>query len=136
MDTDQLLRLLEPLLRLMIYGTMVCIVFAFLVRPLFQYLLLNKEIEAKKRLAAEARALEEARNKAMDSTDDDIDDIDDLTDIADDPVIGSAGAAPQDAAMDTASQTAAPGKQEMLSRLAESDPEKAGQLVKNWVNAE
>ena len=62
-NLDDLIVILEPLLRLMIYGTLIFVIFFFLVRPFFNYLIINKDIELKKRLAAEARELQEAKKR-------------------------------------------------------------------------
>jgi|GEM_PF-5541629 len=109
---DNLLALLVPLVRLISTLIGVILFFLYLVRPLLNYLLANHEIERQKKENAailEAFLNNEAENHPPGSQD------------------GLPG--------DQSRGKKPPGK-ETMARLASSDPEKAGDLVKKWIHSD
>ena len=104
-----------------LFSTIVVIVlfFLYIVRPLLDYLIANREIERSKRLYEEIP--------------------DDLAPPVEMGVVRGRGDGAEEAdAMTDDHPAPRPGgrltDQDKLSRLAASDPDKAGELVKQWVN--
>ena len=109
---EDLLAFLEPLIRLISTVVGIILFFLYLVRPLLNYLLANHEIERQKRQNAEileAFLSDEAENRPPEGQD----------------------SLPEDHPQ----QKKSPGK-ETMNRLASSDPDKAGDLVKKWIHSE
>lgn len=109
---EDLLALLAPLVRLISTLVGVILFFLYLVRPLLNYLLANHEIERQKK---ENAAILEAF----------------LNDEAEDHPPGDQTGLPGDQP-----QGRKPPGKETMTRLASSDPEKAGDLVKKWIHSD
>jgi flagellar biosynthesis/type III secretory pathway M-ring protein FliF/YscJ len=105
---ESFLEFFEPLTRLLSTVIGIILFFIFVVRPLLNYLMLNHEIEHLKKRQAEMMTAEFAGESAEGHDDE----------IAAEEYVPGRRASTQDA----------------LGRLAASDPEKAGELVKKWIN--
>ena len=108
---EGLLEFLEPLLWLISSVVAIILFFLFVVQPLLRYLFVNYEIERHKKRNAEVMGMD---------------------------LVGESGEDLDPTHTQAAADEALPGPRgsakETISRLAESDPEKAGDLVKQWVH--
>lgn len=100
--------LLVSLAQLSITIIILALLFIFVVRPLLKHLSVNHEIEHRKRPGDALQNVEP--------------DPDLLASHHDDIIFGDTVHRPRSS------------KKEMLDRLAASDPEKAGNLIKKWLN--
>lgn len=110
---DSLLEFLEPLLWLISTVVAIVLFFLFVVRPLLNYLVVNYEIERHKK-----------RNEEMMDVD---------------LVSGREGnfqAAAEKKADGEPLHSPKASEKDAIGRLAASDPEKAGELVKKWIHNE
>lgn len=105
---EGLLEILVPLVRLLSSSVLVVLFFMFVVRPLFNYFIVNSEIEHHKKLIEEFD-VPSAASSVINSTPDAMDE--DLTQ-------------PKDEGIDA------------LNRMAASNSDKAVDLVKQWVNSD
>lgn len=115
---EGMLDLLVPLTRLCSYSVLVVVFFVFIVRPLLNYIIVNREIEQRKKL-----------NEKMASN------------VASPPGQSTSHGAseenvvlPEDDSTDSGI-VKGPGQQ-ALNRLASSDADKAVDLVKQWVHGD
>ncbi len=114
---ESLLRFLEPLTRLISTAALIVLFFLFIVRPLLKYLIVNREIEHRKKLIEERYSADSPPPYGG---------TDDNNGIGDEEKI----------AADTVGQRTRTSDKDALNRLASGDPDKAGELVKKWVNSE
>ena len=110
--------LLVTLVRLISSMGVVVLFFLFIVRPLLNYFIVKREIAHQKRVSEEAIESEDPPVVAREE--------------------GSVGVADAMEAADDLPSGAVSRRRlsdlDTLNRLAASDPEKAGELVKQWVN--
>ena len=108
---ESLLDFLVPLIRLLSTIVVVGLFFLFMVRPLLNYFFVNYEIEHRKRQAA-AMMEAELANDSEESPPDGAELSTEETDSLQNPRASVKGE---------------------IERLAASDPERAGELVKQWI---
>ena len=107
--------LLVTLARLICTVVVIVLFFLFIVRPLLDYFIMSREIERRKR---DLEEMPEEEGLPLDFR-------------------PSRGGGEEGAkAPPSPSPRSGLSEQEKLSRLAASDPEKAGELVKQWVNSD
>ena len=111
---ESLLELLEPLTRLICTAVAIVLFFLFVVQPLLKYLIVNREIERRKKQNEEMLTVNSLHDGGSD-------------DDSGEKEIPAAGAVGQ-------GLRASESEKDTLDRLAASDPDKAGNLVKKWVN--
>lgn len=111
---ESLLEFLEPLTRLISTIVVIALFFLFVVRPLLNYLLVNDEIERRKKLNEEMMTTDFA------STTEESHHHEDEKKIVEPETFHSAR----------------PSEKDAIDRLAASDPERAGELVKKWIHSE
>ena len=109
---ESLVEFLEPLARLISTAMVIVLFFLFIVRPLLKYLIVNREIEHLKKLNEEMLAVD-----SLDPANDDSGEEEKL-------------------AGHTVGQSQRVTEKEALNRLATSDPDKASDLVRKWVNSD
>lgn len=114
--------LLGSLTRLLCTLGVIILFFLFVVRPLFNYLVVNREIEQRKR---ESKALTEDEPVEFSGEDSAASAIDNAPRGLDDDEEALAPARGQGLS-----------DREALGRLAGSTPDKAGDLIKKWVHSE
>ena len=111
---ESVLEVLEPLTRLICTAIVIVLFFLFIVQPLLKYFIVNREIEHHKKL-----------NERMVPADSELDES-----------AGDDGVGQEIMAEDTVGFEKRSSERETLNRLATSDPDKAGELVKKWVNSD
>ena len=110
---ESLLKFLEPLAQLISTAVVIVLFFLFIVRPLLKYLIVNHEIEHRKKLNEEMLAVDSLLDPANDDSGEE-----------------------EKLAANTIGQSRGASEKETLNRLAASDPDKAGDLVRKWVNSD
>lgn len=110
---DTLLVFIEPLTRLIVIGIGIVLFFIFIAHPLLNYFLVNHEIERRKRLLEEMPL------------------IDDPLEVEPSQLGRQPEAALDDRQIPNVGRRSA---KDTLDRLAEGNPEKAGELIKQWIN--
>ena len=107
---DTITKIIEWLALPLTYCILLIIFFVFIVRPFFSFLFNHERLSAKKAVQDARRKMEEmAAEQSEQERDEEI--------------------------QDSEPETLSPARkdQQMISKLAESDPEKAGDLVKHWL---
>ena len=113
---ESLFGLMVPLIRLVSSIVVIVLFFFFIVRPFFNYLIVNREIEHRKKLNPDAQSDNYFPVDSMEN----LEGTEDRnTVLGEDFVRGRDGKL---------------SDLETLNRLSVSDPDKASDLVKKWVN--
>jgi len=112
------LNILVPLIRLVSYSALVIVFFVFIVRPLLNYIIVEREIERRKRLnqemAAQVAVVTSSRPSLSHQEESE-------------PLLEE-----EEAEVGSAKMT----DKQTLSRLALSDSDKAADLVRQWVHTD
>jgi len=111
---ESLFEFLEPLTRLISTAVVIVLFFLFIVHPLLNYLFVNHQIEHRKKRNEEVMGTDFATDLEESHRDEEGKGVDEGETFL------SARASEKDA----------------IGRLATSDPEKAGELVKKWLNSD
>lgn len=111
---ESFVNLFAPLIHLLITVAVIIIIFMFLVKPFFNYLIINRQIEQRKKVNLE---IHEAKKAAQKKYDDDENVVNAVTDYEKKSIFKTKD-------------------QETISKLAESNPDKAGELVKKWLHTD
>lgn len=111
---ESFVNLFAPLIHLLITISVIVIIFLFLVKPFFNYLIINRQIEQRKKVNFEIHEAKIASRKKYDE---------------DENVINAAVDHDKKSILKTKDQ-------EAISKLADSNPDKAGELVKKWLHTD